>query len=75
MDNQQLPLIKHFHDKINYREEQKELIDTAVRISNGDKLFALNYIVTSLLHNNIKDVEFELTFTILVGSYVCVSIL
>ena len=64
MEDYTLEFVKPFHDNINYREEQKELIDKAVEISNGDKLTALNYIVTSLLHNDIKDVEFILEFTI-----------
>jgi len=64
MEDYTLEFVKPFHDNINYRKEQKELIDKAEEISNGDKLSALNYIVTSLLHNNIKDVEFELEFTI-----------
>ena len=64
MEDYTLEFVKPFHDNINYRIDQKELIDKAIEISNGDNLTALNYIVTSLLHNNIKDVEFELVFTI-----------
>lgn len=40
MEDNELKFVKPFHDKINYREEQKELIDKAVKISNGDKLIA-----------------------------------
>jgi hypothetical protein len=64
MEDYALEFVKPFHDNINYHKDQKELIDKAIEISNGDKLTALNYIVTSLLHNDIKDVEFELVFTI-----------
>ena len=44
-------------DNINYREYQKELIEKAMVISDGDKLIALNYIVSCLIHEGY-DVEF-----------------
>ena len=50
-------------DNINYREDQKELIEKAMEISDGDKLIALNYIASCLIHEGHK-VEFELVFQI-----------
>jgi len=62
MDN--LDFVKPINgDNVNYRVEQKELIDKAMEISNGDKLFALNYIASCLIHEGHK-VEFELIFQI-----------
>jgi hypothetical protein len=64
MNDIELSFVKPFNDTVNYRIDQEELINKALEISNGDNLIALNYIVTCLQHNNIKDVEFELVFTI-----------
>jgi len=55
------------HDLCNYRVDQKELIDKSIeygKMSDTPEITALNYIVLSLLHENIKNVEFELVFTI-----------
>ena len=58
-----LDFVKSVNDAINYREQQKELIKKASEISNGDKLMALNYIVSCLFHEGVS-AEFELVFTI-----------
>ena len=51
------------NDNINYRVDQRELIEKASEISNGDPLNALNYIVACMNHQRYY-VEFELVFTI-----------
>ena len=51
------------NDKINFRLEQPALIAKAHEISGGNKLSALEYIVTSLCHVGAKP-EFELVFVI-----------
>lgn len=54
-----LNFVKPITKIINYREEQKELIEAAIKISNNDPLNALKYIVTCLSHEGF-DVEFHM---------------
>jgi len=48
---------------VNYLVDQKQLIEKAIEISNGDPIHALQYIVTCMNHEGYN-VEFELVFTI-----------
>jgi surface protein len=61
---QSLSFVNKITNTINYEEDQKELIEKAKAISNGDPLDALKYIVISLTHDNINNIEFELVVAI-----------
>jgi surface protein len=54
---------KNLKKETKYREDQKELIEKALEITNGDPLGALQYIVSCLAHEGL-DVEFELEYCI-----------
>jgi surface protein len=59
-EEQELEFVKPLTDIVDYRKDQEELVNAAIKISGGDSLSALKYIVTSLSHNNNKNIEFEL---------------
>lgn len=62
---QELEFVKPLTSIINYRIEQKELIEKALEISNGDLLNALKYIALCLFHeNNNEEIELVLVFQI-----------
>ena len=63
MDNQKLDFIKPITDNTNYREEQEELITKAIEITDN-KLDALNYIATAILHETGKPAEFILVINL-----------
>jgi hypothetical protein len=73
MDN--LDFINSIDDNINYREDQKDLIQKAMEISNGNPLNALQYIVACMSHEgyDIK-FEFELVFTIPANEEVTITL-
>ena len=54
---------KNAGKETNYREDQKELIEKALEVANGDELGTLQYIVSCLAHENIN-VEFEIEYRI-----------
>ena len=58
---QKLEFVNPLSDAPNYRETQKELISAAQKVSGGDPLGALTYIVTCLSHEGY-DVEFHMVF-------------
>ena len=66
-DNQKLEFVKPLTSIINYRREQKELIEKAIEISNGDPISALKYIVLCLSHEN-SDEEIELVLVFRVSA-------
>ena len=55
---------KNAGKETNYREEQKELIEKALEVANGDKLGALQYIVSCLAHEGLN-VEFEIEYRVI----------
>ena len=71
MDN--LDFVNSIDDNINYREDQKDLIQKAMEISNGDPLNALQYIVTCMNHEEY-DIEFKLVFTIPANEEVTITL-
>ena len=71
MDN--LDFVNSIDDNINYREDQKDLIQKAMEISNGDPLNALQYFVTCMNHEEY-DIEFELVFTIPANEEVTITL-
>jgi surface protein len=60
-------------DNINYREDQQELIEKALEISNGNPLNALQYIVACMKHEEY-DIEFELVFQIPANTEVTITL-
>jgi len=58
-----LDFVNPINHNINYREDQKELIQKAINISDGNPLNALQYIVSCIAHEEY-DVEFELILRI-----------
>jgi len=61
------------NDNINYRKDQKELIQRAMEISNGNPLNVLQYFVTCMNHEGY-DIEFELVFTIPANEEVTITL-
>jgi hypothetical protein len=57
-----LPFVKSISNP-NYRLDQKELIDKAIKITDN-KLDALNYIATAILHETGESVDFTLVINI-----------
>ena len=55
---------KNAGKETNYREDQKELIEKALEVANGDKLGALQYIVSCLAHEG-KNIEFEIEYRVI----------
>jgi surface protein len=60
---------KNLNKETNYREDQKELIEKALEITNGDKLGTLQYIVSCFAHEGIN-IEFELEYCV---NRMCIS--
>jgi surface protein len=59
MDSTSLDFVQSvIHGETNYREQQKELIEKALEITNNNPLNALQYIVSCLMHEG-HEVEFE----------------
>ena len=54
---------KNADKETNYREDQKELIEKALDITNGDPLGSLQYIVSCFAHEGIN-VEFEFEYCV-----------
>lgn len=59
-ESQELGFVNQLTENVNYRQDQKELIQKATCVAGDDALTALQYIITSLLHNGNKNIEFEL---------------
>jgi surface protein len=64
---------KNAGKETNYREEQKELIEKALEVANGDKLGALQYIVSCLAHEGLN-VEFEIEYRV-IDNYIILPVI
>lgn len=62
-NDHKLNFVKKLSQKTNFRKDQADLVEAAIKISNNDPLNALKYIVTCLLHEG-HNVEFHLVFEI-----------
>lgn len=59
----ELKFVKPLHNIIHYKKDQKELVDKAIIMSNGESLNALKYIVLCMAHEGFN-VEFSLVIRI-----------